>query len=70
MKHIVLDEHAFDTQASTNPTLPILIGGPDKKIFLMNAKRVNNVLDEILDGADGAETTKTNYVEQLDELLA
>ena len=71
MKHIILNENEFNSIISTNPTLPLLVKGPNKKMFIIGLKTVNNILNDVLGGDNiGAPTEETNYISQLDEILA
>lgn len=71
MKHIILNEEEFESIITTDPNLPLLVKGPGKSIFTIGLKSVNNILNDVLGGDNiGEPTEETNYISQLDEILA
>jgi hypothetical protein len=62
-------EAEFNLIKESDSTLP-LVASFVNQVYYISAQVVNSFLDAILDGASGTQTSETNYVSQINSILA
>lgn len=66
---LTIDDNEYVAAQTNDATLPLLVGKTNSKnIYCMDEKYIIKILDLV--DVDGVQTSETNYIEQLDDILS